>query len=308
MEEWEKLVKLAEGLERQLEDWSALLMIAAIISVGFLLRSLWAKLGEIYEKIDEISRKAESSTEQLVQLRKIRGQVPQSVTFSFKILQIPTLQEVGIPLSGLGTVKLNEAISGKGYAPSWINRGDPLFTYYFHFFSYDEGPKFLGFLGDPMRHYEFEIVSPISGLLISMREEEVVNFTVGLRYEWCGEDLLPVILVPNDEPPPDTRNFYEYDRMASYLCDCFNMLPIRDRSKTNAERLRDWIARKEDDFYPGLLSKLHERDKEVHRSYEVRELTSSDSKFINMVQNLRSKDPQLREKLVHIARKFGESI
>ena len=240
------------------------------------------------------------------------GRVPQSITFGYKVLHIPTLAEMGIPLSGLGLVKPNEGLSK--YLPDpdacWIERGAPLLTYEFWSFQNAKEPRF-SFSNDPTWQRTYEIVSPISGLLLSMREEQTLGFTNGLQYQWEKEKALPVILVPNDEPLPDTNNFNAYDEIARFLSDHFNLLPIRDHSKISPERLRGWIDRNEGDsakFYLECLSGLSERDRQAHRAYEVREISAADGELVRGVQHLRTKDLALREKLVHIARKYGESI
>jgi hypothetical protein len=240
----------------------------------------------------------------------IFSRVPESVTFGYKILQIPTLQEMGITLGGLGLVSLHERLRSTGYEPCWINRGDPLLTYKFWFFRYHKKSLFSIF-HDPQWHESFEIISPLSGLLLSTREEYTIDFLGTLQYEWCNERLLPIILVPNDEPPPDAQNFYIYDRIASHLNGYFDVIPIRDYSRMYVERLRGWIDRTGGDdakLYLGRLSALQERNPDSYRAYKIRELTDQDVELVGMIQRLRSKDIHLREKLVHIARKYGESI
>jgi hypothetical protein len=172
------------------------------------------------------------------------NRLPQSIEFGYTILSIPSLEEMGIPLSGLGIVQSSETLGQ--YLPNpetcWINRGDLLLTYSFQFFQSESTPR-LAFLKDPMWTRTYEIISPVSGLHLAMRKEETVRFTLGLQYQWEREPLLPIILVPNDEPPPDWHNFYEYDRIAQLLSECFYRLPIRHPEKSSPERLRDWLNR-----------------------------------------------------------------
>jgi hypothetical protein len=130
-----------------------------------------------------------------------------------------------------------------GYETCWVNRGDRLLKYDCRCFQHDAPPFLSVFRGDPWWHQSFEIASPISGLLLSTRPEQTVGYAVGLQYECCHEERLPVILVPNDEPPPDSANFYVYDRIADFLLDNFDRMPIRDRTHSSPERLRDYIAR-----------------------------------------------------------------
>lgn len=219
---------------------------------------------------------------------------------------------MGIPLSGLGIVESNETLGQYQPDPEtcWINRGDPVVKYRFRFFQTESAPR-LALFQDPMRTQTYEILSPVSGLHLAMRKEETVRFTYGLQYQWESEPLLPIVLVPNDEPPPDTHNFYVYDGIAQLLSDCFNRLPIRDHNNTAPERLRDWLDRNGDkertEFY-GYLRKLRERTANDFRSYEIREISDADTELIQNIQKLRTKNLDLRQKLVHLARRFGETI
>lgn len=239
--------------------------------------------------------------------------VPSSITFGYKVLRIPTLQEMGIPMAGYGVCSLSENLCGLGYDPCWIDRGDPLVTYNFRFFRNDTRPFLAALLGDPFWNQTFEILSPISGLLLSTRPEQTVGFVTGLslQYECCDEQRLPVILVPNDEPPPASTNFYEYDRIGRVLRDNFELIPIRDRSHTSPERLRDYMARHNErvvNGYRGHLNVLQNRNSDEHRTHDIREISATDTELIGRMQNLRGKDIYLREKLVHLARKYGEAI
>lgn len=240
--------------------------------------------------------------------KSVFGRVPESITFGYKVLQIPTLEEMGIPMGGYGLCSLNEGLSSQGYDTCWIERGDPLLTYDFQFFSRNVKIPLLSIFNDPIQHQTFKIVSPISGLLLSTRQEQTLGFLGGLQYQYCNEQRLPMILVPNDEPPPDAHNFYVYDQIAQYLSSDFDLIPIRDYSRLSPERLRDWINRKGDDTDLKYLSTLRERNGDSYRAYEIREISDTDRELISKVQHLRGKDLQLREKLVHIARKYGESI
>ena len=242
--------------------------------------------------------------------KTVFGQVPDSITFGYKILEIPTLEEMGIPMGGYGVCNINDGLSRQRYEPCWIERNDYLLTYNFRFFQHENKP-FFSYFNDPWFSQEFEIISPISGLLIHFRKELTVGFTSGLQYEDCEEDILPVLLVPNDEPSPDSANFYVYDRIAQVLRDNFYSIPIRDRQNTTPERLRDYVARKGSDtakHYNTAQVKLRERNSSKYRKYNIRDISPSDNKLISKIQHLRGTDIRLRDKLVHIARKYGDSI
>jgi hypothetical protein len=239
------------------------------------------------------------------------GRVPASISFGLKILRIPSLAEMGIPMAGYGICRLSERLGDHSYDTCWINRGDPLLEYEFRWFEYETSPFLAAVRGDPLWHETFRIVSPISGLLLSTRREQTIAFAsgVGLQYQCCDEPRLPVILVPNDEPLSSSDNFYVYDDIASHLRNNFEKIPIQAGSKTS--RLREYIARygvETASLYREHLSALEGRVPDSHRSYHIKEITAADSDLISIVQHLRSRDIDLRDKLVHIARKYGKAI
>ena len=244
----------------------------------------------------------------------IFGRVPESITFGYKILFIPTLAEVGIPVAGLGLARLNPALSGYSTQPEscWIRRGQPLLTYNVRYFKNRESTFWENWIGEPIESIQFEIRSPISGLYLSARNEDTIDLTLGLQYQWCKERRLPVMLVPENEPLPDGSNFAEYDRIAGFFNDRFYLLPARYREDINPTRLKDYlnkVKKKETiDFYEESRKKLLERDSDGYKTYEIREITETDKDLVDNIQYLRGKDLQLREKLLHIAKKYGKSI
>lgn len=243
----------------------------------------------------------------------ISPKIPDSITFGKKILKTPTLDEMGIPVSGLGYVRLEKHIKDNfNNSSAWINRGDKLVTYTFDAFSTDKPSFFKKLRGDhPEICQSWDIVSPVSGLVVDITQEETVsNGAVGLRYEWSNIRALPVILVPNDEPIPDHGSFYEYDDLTSWLVYYFYRLPIRDRSETRPGRLKDWISKNESSMktYSEIFEKLDSRDSSEYQEYQIRELNAEDRRIIDNIQRLRTKDINLRDKLVHISREFGQSI
>jgi hypothetical protein len=239
--------------------------------------------------------------------------VPATMTFSYKVLRIPTLEEMGIPMAGYGVCTLNERLQGLGYDICWIDRGDPLLKYDFRCFRNSAKPFLAAIRGDPWLHQTFEIISPISGLFLYARSEQTVGSIPGmsLQYECCDELRLPVILVPNDEPPPSSNNFYVYDKIAHFLREYFEMIPVRDRSRTSPERLGDYIVRNDDDIkkiYRAHLNALRSRNPDSHRTYDIRKISAADTELVGRVQHLRSKNIELRGMLVHLARQYGEAI
>jgi len=243
------------------------------------------------------------------------GAVPESITFGFRVLEIPTLDEMGIPMAGLGFCRLAEGIGEYASDPAscWIPRGAPLLSYLFRFYTSETRSRFSLFVQDKTWSQSFEIRSPISGLLLMNRQEATVGGIPGmsLQYEWCEERRLPVLLVPNDEAPADTSAFYVYDEIADVVRRQFDLLPYRDRSRTSPERLRDWLTglgSESAKYYEERRRTLQSRNRDSFRQFRVRDITKADFELIRSVQDLRGRDVRLRDKLVHLARQFSESV
>lgn len=240
--------------------------------------------------------------------------VPSSITFGKKILYIPTLEEVGIPLAGLSTVLMEkELLNRRWNGGYWVNRGEKLLTYNYYAFIYEKLNFFDRIRGiDPTTSVTFTITSPISGLVIANRDEDSVdpNGANGLRYEYCKEKSLPIILVPNDESLPDENNFYEYDSVASWLKHYFPLLPFRDRSNISAGRLKDYMARNESaaKAFSKDREMLINRKSENYKDYLIKEITADDFEVIRNLEKARNEFVDLRDKLVHLTRRFGKSI
>lgn len=240
------------------------------------------------------------------------ARVPESISFTNKLLYIPTLKEVGIPMADFGLAKSNDNIKYEVYNGYWVERGAPLLSYGFSFYSKEKPSlmdKIRGY--DPEWDTDFHIKSPISGLILMLREEKTIDNSLGLQYQGCTDTVLPVILVPEDEPLPDNENFYTYNSVARTVASHFYHIPIRDYSVSRTERLRDYISKGDTalaDFYSDKLKTLQNRDQSQYKEYRIEEISEKDTTLIRHIQDLRTKDINLREKLLHISRAFGTSI
>ncbi len=239
--------------------------------------------------------------------------VPKSISFTHKVLYIPTLKEVGIPMADFGLAKINEAIKYEAYNGHWVKRGEPLLSYKFSFFDKEKPSlmdKIRGY--DPKWDVDFHIKSPISGLILNLREEKTIDLSIGgLQYQGCTDFVLPVLLVPEDEPLPDTDNFYEYDKIGRTVADQFYRIPIRDYSVSGTERLGDYISKRDADVakvYSDKLKTIQQRDPSEYRNYRIEDISEKHTALISRIQELRTKDINLREKLLPISRAFGTSI
>lgn len=243
------------------------------------------------------------------------ARVPDSITFGFQVLEIPSLDEMGIPMAGLGFCRLADSLDSYPYDPStcWVARGAPILSYVFNFYRNEAKSKLAFLTGDPMETETFEIRSPISRMLLMNRNESTLGGIPGLslQYEWCNEPRLPVLLVPNDEPPTDAHNFHVYDRVAGFVSRRFDMLPYRDRSSTSPERLGEWLVNRGAESaatYNQRRQTISNRKHDDFRKYKLREITQNDHEVIRKVQEMRGRDIVLRDKLVHLSRRFSESV
>ena len=239
--------------------------------------------------------------------------VPHSVTFGKKLLFIPTLEEMGIQLAGLGYNKIAQGL--ENYSGLWVKRGDPLVTYTFYAFSKEKSNIYERITGNHLTTSKtWSINSPVDGMIISTRREQTSeqNSSTGLVYHNIDRSMLPIILIPNDEPFPDEWNFSTYDGISSWLSNCFNLLFIRSRDDFSPGRLKDYIAKSEYESvvieYAKQLEQLKKRGSKTFRTYELRDFSKKDGGLAYDIQKIRTKFLDLREKLVHIAREFGEGI
>ncbi|ALQ51977.1 hypothetical protein [Nitrosomonas ureae] len=241
--------------------------------------------------------------------------VPSEITFGYKILEIPTLAEMGIPLAGLSDVVFDSETENWSNPEScWIDRGEPILSY--SIINYSNAKKTMfSFMNDPVNTEKYEITAPISGIFTKIyhqrTQEYSLNFDTGLQYQWTKIFGFPVILIPNEEPLPEHHNFYVYDEISSHFYYNFDAILIRDQHSVNPERLRSYIERKESGTrqqYLNWLNEIKQRESSNFRNYKIREISEEDKELVNNIQQLRAKDLQLRNKLAHIARDFGESI
>ncbi len=236
-------------------------------------------------------------------------EVPESITFTNRMLEIPSLNEMGIPLAGLSYVTKPEMYSGCNPTGFWIERGDHLLTYYLPSFEHDQKRKFWIFnLDDPIRKREFKIYSPINGLLIDNRTELRSLWQNYTRYQFCEEKLLPVLLIPEDEPPPE-YHWSVYNEFADQALARLDLIPYRTHSQNQPERWRDGVLSDSDvsNHHSRCLKTLRNRDSQKFNQPRIREFTTDDQILVKEIQKLRAKNLSLRDKLVHISRQFGES-
>lgn len=230
--------------------------------------------------------------------------IPPSITFGFKLLEIPSLEEVGIPFGGLAVASNRSGTGPKTDVGTWVYRGAPVLSYRIDRFERETRSKWP-FAGDPVSSRTYVIHSPISGLVVDLRHEDTIDESLGLQYQWCKERRLPVLLVPDDEPLPDWLNADTYDAISDTFRGSLERIPYRRQSEGAKVRLRDALG---EDAYASERAVLASRDRESYPGYVVRELTAEDTRILEAIQWYRGHDLLMRDKLAHISRAFGESI
>jgi hypothetical protein len=240
--------------------------------------------------------------------------VPGSITFGKKALFIPSLKEVGIPVAGLAMVTMEPGLHDHRYQGGrWVRRGEALLSYRFNAFTTEKESFFDKIRGiQNTTSHTWTIVSPVNGLMLSCRDEWTSEYNPHVRLLYHGIDtpLLPVLLIPDDEPLPDKTNFYTYENMASWVSYYLNFLVFRHASESSGGRLRDYITKSEwvKNQLPNYQKALEARHNDSYNSYDIREIEPGDGQMISNIQSMRSKYLDLREKLVHLSRQFGHSI
>ncbi|HAA23892.1 MAG TPA: hypothetical protein DCR93_05085 [Cytophagales bacterium] len=241
--------------------------------------------------------------------------VPPSISFSKKVLVIPSLEEIGVPpdLGGLGWVSPNpELDKNRLTGGNWVNRGDVLLTYSFQSFNPERANFFQKITNNiPVITDSWKILSPASGLVIDSREEYTSesNSVNHLVYHYVNRPMLPILLIPDDEPPPSQENQYLYMRLVHWLIDRFLGIPFRNNDRTKLTSLGKKIQTEEwsKENYPKFLEQLKNINTTSIEPFRVKEIAKNEGRLLANIQNLESKYHDLKAKLAYISREFGES-
>ena len=232
---------------------------------------------------------------------KILATTPTSIHFSDEVLTVPSFAEVGVPedIAMLGLIK------GLASVGQWINRGDPLATAVYHVFNY-ESRRLWGLVSDPLWSHEITLRSPVAGLVVDLREEVTTEFQPwGVYYE--RRPALPIILLPQDEPPQEYGELSYYREVGSFLQCNWRCLRLYVRGEDSFIRLHEQAAGPANAMWRDHLERLKNCGKLALGRFAMRKVTSEDRVIIDRVNRLRTQDLVLRDKLLHIARLASET-
>ncbi len=132
-------------------------------------------------------------------------EVPAKIEFSSKLLIVPGLEELGIPIP---FAHIPYIVPHVKYG-DWVKRGDKLITVSFESFRQATPPNLIKrILFDDKKSVEsYDICSPISGLVVNLRNTRSRTVTAGpggvLNGIIMKELRLPNILIPSHEPDWD---------------------------------------------------------------------------------------------------------
>lgn len=220
-----------------------------------------------------------------------KRKVPESIAFSDKILITPTLIETTIP-KDLGYLGIFET---KVKIGDWVSRGDELIVAKYHF--YNNYVKPTGWLrSDSIVEYEISLKSPVSGLVVDLREDRVGYYSdypmSGDSLVYGSKNIFPIILLPEDEEQQNFWGNYFYEQIANALDSSWSRLLFSHIEK-GYMRLHE--ARPELKYEN--IKKIDTRD------FEIRKINSDDKSILDNVRDLRASDLILRDKLLHLVKR-----
>lgn len=239
--------------------------------------------------------------------------IPSGIRMSRTCLLMPTFEELGLPVHvmALATIRVLPARAGEhafdrmklGKAPGyWVKRGEPLLEYRYTKYERASKPSFpLSVVAsDTTSDIIATVPSPVDGLIINLRNEwQRVDQPWGVAYQ-LHEAALPVLLMPDKEPPANNSSLSEFERLARTLSDCVDRLQKFDRVDGGRD-VRLSTARE----HYGPVAKDMEVIKQFTRlnfdAFWTRQWDQADREWVQVVQWLRGEDYSLRNSLEHLA-------
>ena len=228
--------------------------------------------------------------------------VPKNIKFDYQILSVPTFDEAGIPRQ-LGRFWF---VSPKARIGHWIKRGEPLLEVEYPVFSREKKPGWFRQIfwndPDPWWYFKCTLISPVSGLILGMREEIVSELIAWGRLRSIHTEILPVILIPKNEPPAEDWRLDFFEQIGTHLKNYWPRTPICHIDKGNI-RLKEFVTNSSE-CWDLAISAIKKFQKPNLDKFPVRSISSSDEKLLNTVQDLRAYDSMLRDKLLHLDKLF----
>lgn len=222
--------------------------------------------------------------------------VPSNIHFSGDLLYVPTFEEVGIP----GMLGRLVAVQSRVRAGQWVNRGEPLIEARLRLYHSDRRPR-LAIFPDPMWTATVQLQSPVSGLVVDQRTETVADPAEWGTVYTRAMPVLPVLLVPQDEPPQEEWRLHYFLEIGIILRDQWRMLAYNHEG-TRFIRLGDRLAQLPNKELQEAIDAMHSFKQPRLDAFEVRAMRAGDERILRTVQGLRAYDLILRDKLVHLTK------
>ena len=272
------------------------------------------------EKKDESAAKIyEFLSENIPKQPPSKTRVPHGRSFSSKILQCPSLEELGVkpPFAYLPFI-IPHVKSG-----DWVKKGDKLVTYSIVKYVKNEKPPLLWRLifKDRTSVKNFTLNSPVSGLVINLRfaHSRVIpdNYIPGLFYGCITSELkLPNILIPKNEPKWDSYNLNNFlDEICNYISRnwrvSFHNTGSGDYKKIRLlDAINNYNSFKHNDYNKQQLDlsikQAEEKFSDIDRNniswpiFKYKELSKKDEWLDRYIDELRNEDDQLYNLLDHL--------
>ncbi len=236
---------------------------------------------------------------QVQQREKPTKRTPSTIGFDRSVLMLPSLEETGVDrlFSKLGIYK---SLVEPG---EWVDRRQPVMSIVFHAFSRPLRSRWP-FARDEIVERTFEIPSPVAGLMLAARPAYCAYYgssyaTSSGRSLCYGErEVLPMLLLPRDEPPQEYWATTAYDEIRRWLADAWPRL-LFSHAELGYVRLRD--AEYSEQELVGPRNSLFQESGRNDRC-EVSNFDPDNRSMMDTIQRLRSGDLELRDKLVHLTR------
>lgn len=224
------------------------------------------------------------------------GTVPPNIHFGGDLLFVPTFEEAGIP----GMLARQAAVKSHVRIGQWVNRGELLIEANLRLYHSDRKPL-LPIFPDSMWTATVGLQSPVSGLVVDEREETVADPAEWGTVYTRTMRVLPVILVPRDEPPQEEWRLHYFHEIGIILRDQWRLLADSHKG-TRFIRLGERHAQSQNRELQEAVDAMQGFERPRLEAFEVRAMTAGDERILRIVQGLRAYNLVLRDKLVHLTK------
>lgn len=230
---------------------------------------------------------------------KNEKKVPGNIFFDDRLMFVPTYDEAGIPrdLGALGRISVKVKLG------QWVSRGETLLEVEFSYFKFEQKPSRWQALfwedKDPKLSKTFELKSPASGLVLGFRE---LRMNEAIVYIHTIENILPVLLLPKDEPSISNYRLGYLEDIGLFLGYKWPFL-LFPHVHGYYQRLGERAKEKDgEQYWSHSIQKILKFKRVAIESFPVYSFREYSRQFLHVIQDLRAHDLELRDKLVHLTR------